>query len=39
MKLKFVFNSNAEAFDAAVTAMKKLLAQAGYKEVNGGFVK
>ena len=39
MKLKFVFHSNAEAFDAAVSALKKLLTQAGYHETNGGFVK
>ncbi len=39
MKLKFVFQSNAEAFDFAVSALKKLLAEAGYQETNGGFVK
>lgn len=39
LKTKFHFESNVEAFDAAVAAIKKILAQAGYKEVNGAFVK
>lgn len=39
MKNRFTFNSNAEAFDAAVEAIKKLLIEAGYKETSGGFVK
>ena len=39
MNNKFYFKSNAEAFDAAVAAIKKVLAEQGYKEVDGGFVK
>ena len=39
MKHKFHFTSNGEAFDAAVSALKKLLTQAGYQEVEGGFTK
>ena len=39
LKTKFHFESNVEAFDAAVAAIKKVLAQAGYKEENGVFVK
>ena len=39
MKNKYRFPSNEEAFDAAVAAIKKLLTEAGYKEVEGGFVK
>ncbi len=39
MKNKFHFTSNIEAFDAAVSALKKLLTQAGYKEVGTAFVK
>ena len=39
MKNKFHFNSNNEAFDAAISAIKQTLASKGYKEVNGGFVK
>lgn len=39
MKNKFHFSSNEEAFDAAVTALKQVLAEQGYKEVNGGFEK
>lgn len=39
MKNKFHFETNDEAFDAAVAALKKLLAQQNYKEVNGGFEK
>lgn len=39
MKHKFHFQSNAEAFDAAVAALKKLLVQTGYKEEKGVFVK
>ena len=37
MKHKFHFESNGEAFDAAVVAIKKLILENGYKEVNGGF--
>ena len=39
LKTKFHFESNVEAFDAAVNAIKKVLAEVGYKEVNGAFVK
>ena len=39
MKHKFHFSSNDEAFDAAVSALKKLLANAGYQETAEGFVK
>lgn len=30
---------NAEAFDAAVNALKDILRKVGYKEENGGFSK
>lgn len=39
MKNKFTFSSNREAFDAAVKAIKDVLAQAGYEERNGRFYK
>ena len=39
MKHRFRFASNGEAFDAAVKAMKDILAGEGYKEIDGGFVK
>lgn len=39
MKNKYKFNSNVEAFDAAVSALKKLLIEAGYKECGDGFMK
>ena len=39
MKNKFHFESNEEAFDAAVSAIKNLLVKAGYKEIKGAFVK
>ena len=39
MKHKFSFASPRVAFDAAVKATKDLLANAGYKEINGEFVK
>ena len=39
MKNKYTFESNDAAFDAAVVALKGLLAQAGYKETEGGFTK
>jgi sugar phosphate isomerase/epimerase len=39
MKHKFTYASANEAFDAAVTAIKALLNEVGYKEVNGVFVK
>ena len=38
MKNKFVFQSNGEAFDAAVAALKKVILSQNYKEENGGFV-
>ena len=39
MKNKFHFESNGEAFDAAIAAIKKLLCEAGYVEQDGCFVK
>lgn len=39
MKHAFVYASGREAFDAAVNALKKLLNEVGYKEVDGAFVK
>ena len=39
MKHKFSFATPRDAFDAAVNATKDLLAKAGYKEINGEFVK
>ena len=39
MKHKFAYKSANEAFDAAVTALKGLLNEVGYKEENGVFVK
>ena len=39
MKNKFSFESNNEAFDTAVSALKKLLSESGYIERNGGFYK
>ena len=39
MNNKFHFKSNAEAFDAAVAAIKNVLVEQGYKEGNGGFVR
>jgi len=39
MNNKFNFKSNEEAFDAAITAIKKVLAEQGYREENGGFVR
>ena len=39
MKNKFKFNSNGEAFDAAVNALKAVLEAEGYKKVDGGFAK
>ena len=38
MKHKFTYTSANEAFDAAVSALKALLIQAGYKEENGVFI-
>jgi sugar phosphate isomerase/epimerase len=39
MKHKFTYANANEAFDAAVSALKNLLVNAGYKEVEGGFTK
>ena len=39
MKNKFTFSSNEEAFDTAVSSLKKLLNKAGYREENKVFVK
>lgn len=39
MNNKYTFPDNNAAFDAAVVALKELLAQQGYKEVDGGYVK
>lgn len=39
MNNKFYFKSNAEAFDAAVAAIKNVLVEQGYKEIDGGFIK
>jgi sugar phosphate isomerase/epimerase len=39
MKHKFTYASANEAFDSAVTALKKLLNEVGYREENGVFVK
>ena len=39
MKNKFKFNTNTEAFDAAVKALKDVLYKAGYTEKDRAFVK
>lgn len=39
LKTKFHFESNVEAFDAAVAAIKKILVEVGYTEKEGVFVK
>lgn len=41
MKHRFRFNTNAEAFDAAVNAIKKILSECGYiyDEQTGGYVR
>lgn len=39
LKTKFRFESNEEAFDAAVQAIKAILKEAGYEEKEGEFVK
>ena len=39
MKNKFTYETNDQAFDAAVSALKELLEQNGYRQQNGGFVK
>ncbi|MBE6634349.1 MAG: sugar phosphate isomerase/epimerase [Ruminococcaceae bacterium] len=37
MEHKFFFETNDQAFDAAVNALKELLGRAGYREVDGGY--
>lgn len=37
MKHRFQFTNGDEAFDAAVDAIKKLILENGYKEIEGGF--
>ncbi len=39
LKNKFMFKNNQEAFDAAVRALKEILINNGYKEVEDGFMK
>ena len=39
MKNKFTFKDNDESFDAAVTALKKIIKDENYKDCNGGFEK
>ena len=39
MKNKFCYATNDEAFDAAVSALKKVMAEQGYTERDGGFVR
>ena len=39
MKNKFAYESNDQAFDAAVDALKVILYQNGYVQANGGFIK
>ncbi|MBR5601227.1 MAG: sugar phosphate isomerase/epimerase, partial [Clostridia bacterium] len=39
MKNKYTYDSNDQAFDAAVDALKVLLTQNGYTEAEGGFEK
>lgn len=39
MNTKYTFHSNDEAFDAATSALKKLLTRAGYRETKEGYVK
>lgn len=39
MKNKFHFDSNNDAFDAAVNALKDILTKLRYKETEGGFIK
>lgn len=39
LKNKYTFKSNLEAFECAVNSTKKLLLNAGYHEVEGGFSK
>lgn len=39
LKTKFHFESNVEAFDTAIAAIKKILVEEGYVEKEGAFVK
>ena len=39
MKNKFVFKNNDESFDAATAALKKIIKEQNYTEINGGFTK
>ena len=39
MKHRYCYESNQDAFNAAVAAIKKILNDCGYKEENGAFVK
>lgn len=39
MKLRHTFESNAQAFDTAVNALKNILENNGWKQQNGGYVK
>lgn len=39
MKHTYQYNSNEEAFDAAVSALKAVLEKEGYKYVNGGYAR
>ena len=39
MKNKYAYKTNGEAFDAAVSALKKLLYENGYEYKNGGYTK
>ena len=39
MKNKYKYKSNDEAFDTAVSALKKLLTDTGYKYENGGYYR
>lgn len=39
MKHEYTYDSADEAFDAAVAALKKVLNEAGYKEIDGVFIK
>ena len=39
MKHQYIYAGPNEAFDAAVTALKKVLNEVGYREVDGVYVK
>jgi sugar phosphate isomerase/epimerase len=38
MKNRFEFKTNREAFDAAVSSLKKIILSCGYKEEKGDFI-